>query len=132
MAVAAVAVAVASAGMTTSRSDRLLVMLGAAALGMAPGCTYTVRMLSDPSGATITLPDGEQVATPAEYTFRWKAGGQPLLIEAPGYLPLQVDMQRTEGTPARLIGGAFSPRGGREVTFLLQPVSAPIGSGPQP
>jgi hypothetical protein len=130
-----------AAATTTSRSEpggpaagrsalKRVVRVALAGLMLAPaGCTYTVRLLSDPPGATVTLPDGVQLATPTEHTFRWTPRGQRLVVEAPGHVPLHVDMQRTEGTLGRYIGGATMQRGGREVTFLLQPISAPIGSG---
>ncbi len=150
---AAAAAVVASAVMTTSRSDpappggtparqsarrvafaRPRVTLMAVALAAAAsGCTYTVRLLSDPSGASVTWwEDGvirEQLVTPAELTVPRKASGHVwLAFEAPGYRPLQIDLQRTEGPLLRYIGAATLQRGGREVKVLLEPDRPPVGS----
>lgn len=119
-----------TAATTTSRSRpaRALRRGGGLLLALTlAGCTYTVRLVSDPVGATLTLPDGGVAATPHTATFRWRPH-QPLHIEAPGYRPLDVDLKRTEGRLLRYWGGALFQRGGREVTFLLVPLHGPIGS----
>lgn len=88
------------------------------ALVLGSGCTYTVRLLSKPEGAVVLLPDGSEVLTPAQATFR-HGQRQLVRVEAPGYRPLVVDIQRTEGPLLRYIGGAVFQKGGREITFLL-------------
>lgn len=91
----------------------------------ASGCTYTVRLLSRPDNAIVTLPDGRVTATPDTVTFRV---GRPQLVrvEARGYMPLVVDMRRTEGRPGRMVEAGLTQRG-REVTFLLEPERPPLG-----
>ena len=106
-----------------TRLALLLLVLGVG------GCAYTVRLLSDPVGATVLLPDGREVVTPAEATFR--SGTRQLVrVEAVGHRALVVDMQKTEGNVLRQIGGALFTRGGREVTFVLVPEHPPVGSEP--
>jgi len=149
-----VVVAAASAVMTTFRSDPAtsggpparvharraglarprVTRIAAALLAVAAsGCTYTVRLLSDPSGASVTWwEDGvirEQLVTPAELTVPRKVSGHVwLAFEAPGYRPLQIDLQRTEGPVLRYIGAATLQRGGREVKVLLEPDRPPVGA----
>lgn len=103
-------------------------MLALLALG-GEGCTYTVRLLSQPAGASVLLPDGSGTVTPGQARFRYRAGGHQIVrVEAVGYRPLVVDMQRTEGPILRYIGGAVFQKGGREVTFLLEPDRPPVGT----
>ncbi len=114
---------------TTSRS-RLYAwtLLGLIAFG-GEGCAYSVRLLSQPEGASVLLPDGSGTVTPGQARFRYRAGGHQIVrVEAEGYRPLVVDMQRTEGPILRYIGGAIFQKGGREVTFVLEPDRPPVGT----
>lgn len=116
-------------GTTTSRSrSQTWALLALIALG-GEGCTYTVRLLSQPEGASVLLPDGSGTVTPGQAKFRYVAGGHQIVrVEAEGYRPLVVDMQRTEGPILRYIGGAIFQKGGREVTFVLEPERPPVGT----
>ena len=92
-----------------------------------------MRLLSVPSGATVTWYDDgvprAELLTPAEITVPRKLRGAVTLdVAAPGHRPLQVDLQRTEGRLLRYVGAALFQRGGREVTFVLEPDRAAIGS----
>jgi hypothetical protein len=96
---------------------------------LAMGCAYTVQLTSVPSGAQITLPDGTRVTTPFEVVVPWgPRRPYPLRVEALGYEPLAVDLQRTEGQLLRYIEGSFATEGTREVCFVLVPPVAPLGS----
>ena len=102
---------------------RLLVLTGVLALC---ACTYKVRLLSDPPGASILLPDGSEAVTPHVASFR-HGKRQLVRVELPGYRPLVVDMQRTEGPVLRYTGAAMFQKGGREVTFMLTEDRPPVG-----
>ena len=114
---------------TTSRSRlQAWALLGLVAVG-GEGCTYTVRLLSEPAGASVLLPDGSGTVTPGQARFRYRPGGHQIVrVEAEGYRPLVVDMQRTEGPVLRYVGAALFQKGGREVTFVLEPDRAPVGT----
>jgi hypothetical protein len=57
----------------------------AALLVSSTGCAYTVRLLANPEGARVRLPDGTSVVTPTEVRFRWTARErQVLFVEADG------------------------------------------------
>ncbi len=115
---------------TTSRSDRRLRQaLLALFLATGPaGCSYKVRLLSEPNGAEVRLPTGETVRTPITAQFRnTPFKPQTIFVEAPGYRTLIVSMQRTEGRLLRYVGAGMFQKGGREITFLLEPLHAPSG-----
>lgn len=95
----------------------------------ASGCAYTVRLLSAPTGAVVLLPDGAETTTPTEARFV-RGERQLVRVEATGYLPLVVDMNRTEGRLLRYIGGVLFQKGGREVTFVLIEEHGPVGTAP--
>lgn len=107
----------------------------AAVIGVAACAPYKVRLLSEPVGATVWLQDGTEATTPTERTFAVTPfRRQTLLVEAPGYRALPVNMQRTEGQLLRLWGASMFQRGGREITFVLIEDRPLVGSegGGQP
>ncbi|MCB9665760.1 MAG: hypothetical protein H6732_16750 [Alphaproteobacteria bacterium] len=108
--------------MRTARAGLLLCLAA-----LAGGCTYAVRLVSDPPGATLTLPDGTTAVTPHLARFR-RGPSQLVHVQAPGYRPVDIDLQRTEGRLLRYIGGAVFQRGGREVTILMVREHGPIGT----
>jgi len=60
-------------------------------------CAYKVRLVSEPAGAQLTLPNGEQVMAPAEVTLKWVPfGHQPLTCQASGYRTLTLDLRKDE------------------------------------
>jgi hypothetical protein len=95
----------------------------------ASGCAYTVQLTSTPIGALVTLPDGVAVRTPTKVTVPWGPGHHyPVVVEAEGYEPLPIDLQRAEGRLLRYIEAGFAPRAAREVRFVLVPITEPLGA----
>lgn len=96
--------------------------------GLSSGCAYTVRLLSEPDGARVHLPDGVVVTTPGQVQLRTTPfRAYPVLVELPGYRALEVDLQRTHGRALVFVEAAVTQGGDREVTFLLEPVHPPPG-----
>jgi hypothetical protein len=96
---------------------------GLASIG-APGCAWTVQLLSVPSGAHVQLDDGSILATPTSLRVDGPED-RHILVTHPGFLPLHVDLRATEG--ARGLDAAVWMDGRRELTFLLQPEAPAVG-----
>lgn len=99
------------------------------------GCAYKVTLASIPTPATITLPDGSSVLTPATVRLRWAPfGHQRVTVESPDHRPLTVDLRDREIRLWHLIGTsvwrpgtlAGAPRG--QIRFVLVPVHGPSGT----
>ena len=107
-------------------------LLGAALFG---GCAYKVKLSSNPLAADVRLPDDTIVATPADVTLRYVPfGHQRIVITAPGYRVVEMDLRKTEIKLGRYITDAiFRPgtwlgnsRG--QVHVVLVPNHGPVGT----
>lgn len=97
------------------------------------GCAYTVQVTSNPTGATMTMPDGAIEVTPTEARVKVAPWGHTWVdVTAPGYRTLTVDLSTSEATTMRAIGDVFfhpaavlgyEPRG--DVVFVLVPEHGP-------
>ncbi len=113
---------------------RLLV--GGLCAALCTGCAYRVVLQATPTTAQVRLPNrGGTVVTPAEVRLRYVPfGNQKVLVSAPGYRPLSMDLRHTEIRmwryvsdtlfhPATLAGAS---RG--TVRFVLVPHHGPVGT----
>ena len=99
------------------------------------GCAATVRLLSEPAGATFEALDPEtgdvlsRCVAPCEVRMV-RAPGRPVpyRVSVPGRRTLDIDLMRTEGVALRWIGGALFQRGGREITVVLLDEHGPTSS----
>ncbi|MEQ1504558.1 MAG: hypothetical protein ABMB14_20130 [Myxococcota bacterium] len=123
---------------TAVRSVAALLLSGLA------GCAYKVTLTAEPTPTEIVLPDnlpdrlvvnGDRVVTPADVTLRWVPfGHQRVVVSAPGYRTLEVDLRREEIRWSRFLIGTLAhpatlsgrPRG--EVRFVLVPDHGPAGT----
>lgn len=102
---------------------------------LATGCAYRVNLVSQPTAATVELPGGDRVTTPAEVKLKWVPfGHQTIVVNAKGYRTFETDLRRTEIRWARFVFGTLAhpsvltgaPRG--EVDLVLVPDHGPVGS----
>ena len=98
------------------------------ALGLS-GCAYKVHVIAIPEGASIRLPNGRNVLLPSDVKLKWAPFmAQRVVISAPGFRPLEINMQRRviRGTDL-LFDPVFRPRvvfgkaARREVQYILVP-----------
>ncbi len=99
------------------------------------GCAYKVTLASLPTPATVTLPDGSSVLTPATVRLRWVPfGHQRITVTSPDHRDLAVDLRDREIRLSRMIGTSIwrpgtifgAPRG--EIRFVLVPEHGPSGT----
>ena len=99
------------------------------------GCSYRVRLRSDPQPVEATLPSGRVVLTPSVVRLKWTPfGRQWVTFRAPGYRPLTIDLRRREVRLLRMTGQAVrhpktllgDVRG--DVFVVLVPEHGPAGS----
>ncbi len=89
------------------------------------GCTWKARIVTEPSGATVTLADGRRVLAPETVRFRYRPfTRQRLLISAPGYRTIETHISRQ--ALARPFKGGGGPRS--EVRFILVKEHGPAGT----
>ncbi len=88
------------------------------------GCTYTLRVVSEPSPALVQLQDGRRISTPGEVKLRWRPLRRTTAtVTAAGYRPLEVALHRLRLRSGR----AFSGQRG-EVLVVLVPEHGPVGT----
>jgi len=99
------------------------------------GCSYRVRLRSDPQPVEATLPSGRVVLTPSVVRLKWTPfGRQWVTFSAPGYRPLTLDLRKREVRLLRMSGQAVrhprtllgEVRG--DVFVLLVPEHGPAGT----
>jgi len=102
---------------------------------LASGCAYKVNLNTNPLAADVKLPDGTTVVTPAEIKFRYVPfGRQTIVVTAPGYRVVEMDLRRTEIKLGRYITDAiFKPRtwlgdARGQVHVVLVPNHGPVGT----
>ena len=99
------------------------------------GCSYRVRLRSDPQPVEATLPSGRVVLTPSVVRLKWTPfGRQWVTFSAPGYRPLTLDLRKREVRLLRMTGQAVrhprtllgEVRG--DVLVVLVPEHGPAGT----
>lgn len=102
---------------------------------MTGGCAYKIKLNTNPLAANVALPDGTSVVTPAEVTFRYAPfGRQRIVISAPGYRVVEMDLRKTEIKLVRYISDAlFRPRtwlgeARGQLNIVLVPNHGPVGT----
>lgn len=105
-----------------------------AVLGLM-GCSYRVRLRSEPQPVEATLPSGRVVLTPSVVWLKWTPfGRQWVTFTAPGYRPLTLDLRKREVRLLRMTGQAVrhprtlfgEVRG--DVLVVLVPEHGPAGT----
>ena len=102
---------------------------------MTSGCAYKVKLNSNPLAASVTLPDGTTVVTPADVTLRYVPfGHQRIVVSAPGYRVVEMDLRKSEIKLGRYITDAlFRPRTWFDahrvqISVVLVPNHGPVGT----
>jgi hypothetical protein len=99
------------------------------------GCAYKVTLNSNPQGAVVELPSGDAVTTPASVQLKWAPfNHQHLVVYAPGYRTMVVDLRRSEIRLSRYMTDALfrpktwsgAPRG--EVDVVMIPLHGRSGT----
>lgn len=105
-------------------------------LGYLTGCTKQMIVHASPVEAVIELPDGEVLLTPTAVSVGLRPfASYPVLISAPGYRPMVVDLAAEQsvwslfGSRAKLKSdhnlGAQQP----DLTVVLIRMHPPVGGG---
>ena len=98
-------------------------------------CAYKVDLLSQPPGASVELPTGQTITTPATVKLKWAPFNQQrVVVYAPGYRTLYLDLRKTEVRASHYITDTLfrsktltgASRG--EVEFLLIHLHGPSGT----
>jgi hypothetical protein len=98
-------------------------------------CAYKIKLNTNPLAANVDLPNGTSVVTPAEVTLRYAPfGRQRIVVSAPGYRVVEIDLRKTEIKLVRYISDAFfRPRTWQgeargQVNIVLVPNHGPVGT----
>jgi len=102
---------------------------------LTSGCAYKVKLNTNPLAANVTLPNGTTVVTPAEVTLRYAPfSRQRIVVSAPGYRVVEIDLRKTEIKFGRYITDAlFRPRTWigehrGQINVVLVPNHGPVGT----
>ncbi len=99
------------------------------------GCAYKIRLYSNPLAANVQLPNGTTVVTPADIKLRYAPfGHQRIVVTAPGYRVVEMDVRKSEIKLGHYITDAFfkpktwlgEPRG--TLSVVLVPNHGPVGT----
>ena len=105
-------------------------------LGHLTGCTKQMIVHASPVEAVIELPDGEILLTPTAVSIGLRPFvSYPVLISAPGYRPLVVDLAAEQsvwslfGSRSKLKSGHNLGDQQPDLTVVLIPTHPPVGGG---